>query len=83
MTLLLAKIIGVQKSSMRISASDLSIISIPMPFTSPQEIPITGLFSVDVLFKIILLMWSRKINKIIDWLNDFPQTTIYRPKIEM
>ena len=48
MTLLLAKITGVQKSSMRGSESDLIISSTPMPLISPQEIPIIGLFSVNV-----------------------------------
>ena len=40
---------GVQMSSMRLSAIVLMISSIPMPLISPTEIPMTGLFSENVL----------------------------------
>jgi len=44
-TLLLAKITGVQISSSRLSKSVLMINSGPIPFRSPQLNPITDLFS--------------------------------------
>ena len=61
MTLLLPKITGVKKSSMRLSDRDFMISSGPIPFVSPQENPITGLFSIVVLLNLFHLAPNRKI----------------------
>ena len=52
MSLLLAKITGVQMSCKRESPTALIIISVPIPFMSPQLNPIIGLFSIIVLFNL-------------------------------
>ena len=53
MTLLEAKIIGVQNSSNLCSANDFIISSMPMPLISPVVMPILGL-NAPVLMNIIL-----------------------------
>ena len=55
MTLLLAKTTGVQKSRNRLSESDFSISSAPIPLISPQVNPITGLYSDGLLLKLFKL----------------------------
>lgn len=53
MTLLLAKTTGVQKSRNRLSERVFMISSVPIPLRSPQVNPITGLFSDELVLKLI------------------------------